>query len=40
MEWNNSHKNPPQSGEKVYYFGPNIGIGIGIIFIKRINYGT
>ena len=29
MEWNNSHKNPPQSGEKVYYFGPNIGIGIG-----------
>ena len=29
MEWNNSHKNPPQSGQKVYYFGPNIGIGIG-----------
>lgn len=29
MEWNNSHKNPPKNGEKIYYFGPNIGIGIG-----------
>ncbi len=29
MEWNNSHKNPPEVGQKVYYFGPNIGIGIG-----------
>ena len=29
MEWNNSHKNPPQSGQKVYYFGPNIGLWIG-----------
>jgi hypothetical protein len=29
MEWNNSHKNPPNEGQKVYYFGPNIGIGIG-----------
>ena len=29
MEWNNSHKNPPQVGQKIYYFGPNIGIGIG-----------
>lgn len=29
MEWNNSHKNPPKVNEKVYYFGPNIGIGIG-----------
>ena len=29
MEWNNSHKNPPQQGQKVYYFGENIGIGIG-----------
>lgn len=29
MEWNNSHKNPPSVGQKVYYFGPNIGIGIG-----------
>lgn len=29
MEWNNSHKNPPSPGQKVYYFGPNIGIGIG-----------
>ena len=29
MEWNNSHKNPPKVGQKVYYFGPNIGIGIG-----------
>jgi len=29
MEWFNSHKNPPSEGQKVYYFGPNIGIGIG-----------
>ena len=29
MEWNNSHKNPPRVGQKVYYFGSNIGIGIG-----------
>lgn len=29
MEWNNSHKNPPEVGQKVYYFGENIGIGIG-----------
>ena len=29
MEWNNSHKNPPQQGQKVYYFGPNIGLFIG-----------
>jgi hypothetical protein len=29
MEWNNSHKNPPENNQKVYYFGPNIGIGIG-----------
>ena len=29
MEWNNSHKNPPVEGQKIYYFGPQIGIGIG-----------
>jgi len=29
MEWNNSHKNPPTEGQKIYYFGPHIGIGIG-----------
>jgi len=29
MEWNNSHKNPPKEGQKVYYFGPNIGLWIG-----------
>lgn len=29
MEWNNSHKRPPYVGQKVYYFGENIGIGIG-----------
>ncbi len=29
MQWNNSHKNPPEVGQKVYYFGENIGIGIG-----------
>lgn len=29
MDWNDSHKNPPNAGQEVYYFGPNIGIGIG-----------
>lgn len=29
MEWNDSHKNPPKNGDKVYYFGPNIGIWVG-----------
>lgn len=29
MQWNNSHTNPPEQGQKVYYFGVNIGIGIG-----------
>jgi hypothetical protein len=29
MEWNNSHMNPPEAGQKVYYFGPNIGLWIG-----------
>lgn len=29
MEWNDSHKNPPEVGQKIYYFGENIGIGIG-----------
>jgi len=29
MEWNCSHKNPPEVGQEVYYFGPHIGIGIG-----------
>lgn len=28
-DWNDSHKNPPADGQKVYYFGENIGIGIG-----------
>lgn len=27
--WRNSHKDPPAVGQEVYYFGPNIGIGIG-----------
>lgn len=29
IEWNKTHKNPPKVGEKVYYFGPNIGLFIG-----------
>lgn len=29
MKWNNSHKNPPKSGDTVYYFGPNIGLWVG-----------
>ncbi len=27
--WRNSHKDSPAMGQEVYYFGPNIGIGIG-----------
>jgi hypothetical protein len=27
--WRNSHKDSPTMGQEVYYFGPNIGIGIG-----------
>lgn len=34
MQWNNSHKNPPQSGQIVYYFGPNIGIWVGTYTYK------
>lgn len=29
MDWNNSHNNPPENGQKVYYFGPHIGIWVG-----------
>jgi hypothetical protein len=29
MKWNSSHNEPPEVGQKVYYFGENIGIGIG-----------
>jgi hypothetical protein len=29
MDWNKSNKNPPEPDQKVYYFGPKIGIGIG-----------
>lgn len=29
MKWNDSHKNPPKDGQKVYYFGPNIGLWVG-----------
>ena len=35
MEWNNSHKNPPKVGQKVYYFGPHIGIGIGFYSYEK-----
>ena len=35
MEWNNSHKNPPEVGQKVYYFGPNIGLFIGHYFYHQ-----
>jgi len=39
MEWNNSHKNPPAVGQKIYYFGPNIGIGIGhYSFIEKRSF--
>lgn len=39
MAWKNSHKNPPNAGDKVYYFGPNIGIGIGhYSYEERILY--
>jgi hypothetical protein len=29
LGWRNSHKDPPAGGQEVYYFGPDIGIGIG-----------
>lgn len=29
MKWNSSHNDPPTVGQKVYYFGRHIGIGIG-----------
>lgn len=29
MKWNNSHTNPPKHGQKVYYFGKNIGLWVG-----------
>lgn len=29
LGWRCSHKDPPQNGQEVYYFGPHIGIGIG-----------
>jgi hypothetical protein len=29
LGWRSSHLDPPQAGQEVYYFGPNIGIGIG-----------
>lgn len=29
MKWNNSHKNPPEQNQKVYYFGKNIGLWVG-----------
>lgn len=27
--WRDSHKDPPAVGQEIYYFGPNIGIGVG-----------
>ena len=35
MEWIDSHKNPPKHDQKVYYFGPNIGIGIGYYKLEK-----
>jgi hypothetical protein len=29
LGWRCSHKDPPIDGQEVYYFGPEIGIGIG-----------
>lgn len=29
MEWHDSHKKPPFPGQKVYYFGKNIGLWVG-----------
>ena len=29
MKWNDSHKNPPKTGDIVYYFGKNIGLWVG-----------
>ncbi len=35
MEWNDSHKNPPKVNQKVYYFGPNIGLWTGVYKYKE-----
>lgn len=29
MIWRNVHKDPPQIEQRVYYFGPNIGLWVG-----------
>jgi len=29
VNWRNSHTDPPTSGQKVYYFGQNIGLWVG-----------
>jgi hypothetical protein len=29
MEWRLVHSDPPEDGQKVYYFGPNIGLWVG-----------
>lgn len=28
-DWRNSHTNPPEEGQRVYYFGKNIGLWVG-----------
>ena len=40
MEWFNSHKNPPEVGQKVYYFGPNIGLFIGHYSYEKRSFET
>jgi len=40
MEWFNSHKNPPEVGQKVYYFGPNIGLFIGHYSYEERSFET
>lgn len=29
-KWRNSHTDPPTPGQKVYYFGENIGLWVGV----------
>ena len=43
-KWRNSHKNPPKVGEKIYYYGPEIGLWVGhykykerVIKSKKVN---
>lgn len=41
MTYRSSHKDPPQEGQKVYYFGENIGLWVGTYHYqpRKIEFG-